>query len=445
MSYEAFLAGWCAGMVNLGIGHPFDTGKVRAQARMADVDGGLFSRAAGATTNASSGTSCSSTSNAKAGGGAGGRSSTSSSTTTTSKNAFSRRLDIRRLLKPIRVLYRGIQGPLLTAGISQALLFGSWRTIKDFLMPFVGDDDDEGQEREQSKDRTASTYTSATTTKVLKIAAIDFLAGVGSGLLNAFFSFPMVCVKLRAQVTAATAPVIPFWRSLRDILPLMLKPKEVQRLGGMPHLFQESFGRGWYMMTFTLMAGQCHADAEGRKVADEGGEALVVVVDEAVAAEKDHLQGTSCSSNCVTKSSTFSLLTSEDGFLPRPVAGACAGVTGWLSIYPLDVIRSRMQRDYHSRNARRDSVSGSTKNVETRKPCSSSTSPRPLTDSFLRYGQGVYRTEGARGLYRGLGYCIFRAIPVAFFTLPAYDIAYNYLVERRRQSAGGSILCSSFI
>ena len=28
---EAFVAGWAAGLVNLLVGHPFDTGKVRAQ------------------------------------------------------------------------------------------------------------------------------------------------------------------------------------------------------------------------------------------------------------------------------------------------------------------------------------------------------------------------------------------------------------------------------
>eukprot|EP00392_Amoebophrya_sp_AT5.2_P012533 g12640.t1 len=48
---------------------------------------------------------------------------------------------------------------------------------------------------------------------------------------------------------------------------------------------------------------------------------------------------------------------------------------------------------------------------------------------WIRYGAQIYKAEGLAGLYRGLGFCIFRAIPVpvAICTLPAYDMCFNFL------------------
>eukprot|EP00392_Amoebophrya_sp_AT5.2_P002828 g2833.t1 len=101
-------AGWFAGLVNVAVGHPFDTGKVRAQARMAEADGGLrpsqtSSKTGGKRPSAVGHAAAHRLQNAGAG------------------------------LQAVRVLYRGIQAPLLTTGLSNALMFGSWRYFKEEL------------------------------------------------------------------------------------------------------------------------------------------------------------------------------------------------------------------------------------------------------------------------------------------------------------------------
>ena len=86
---EAFVAGWFAGVVNLFVGHPFDTGKVRQQAGQSFVSDLKFTHG--------------------------------------SKEFF----------KSVRFAYRGITGPLLTTGFSHSILFGTWRWGKDFVKSLI--------------------------------------------------------------------------------------------------------------------------------------------------------------------------------------------------------------------------------------------------------------------------------------------------------------------
>ncbi|CAD7939336.1 unnamed protein product [Amoebophrya sp. A120] len=333
VTYEAMAAGWFAGLVNITIGHPFDTGKVRAQARVSDSDGGIRQLL---RSPSSAGSNIGSTgSRVFAGGGpipAG----------TASDRA-------RQYAKAIRVLYRGIHGPLLTSGLSSTLMFGSWRYFKDQLSVVPAFDP-------------ANCADPLTATR--QTVLIDFVAGCGSGWVNAILMFPVVCVKLRAQVTPASAVPTSFFRSVRDVLPWMRQPLTLLRLGYLPHLIQEGIGRGFYMATFTYLSGQCSR-------ADEA-----------------------------------------DGW-PRPLAGAAAGIAGWTATYPCDVIRSRMQRDFHQHGQLPHQAK--------------------LQSSWIKYARQIHRKEGLSGLYRGLSFCILRAAPVACFTLPAYDMCFNLLHDMNRQ------------
>ena len=88
----------------------------------------------------------------------------------------------------------------------------------------------------------------------------------------------------------------------------------------------------------------------------------------------------------------------------RIVAGALAGICGWLVIYPLDVIKSRLQADAlapgHNKYA-------------------------GMTDCF----RVSYRQGGIHSLYSGLGFTLLRAVPVASVILPCYDATY-FLLSR---------------
>lgn len=71
------------------------------------------------------------------------------------------------------------------------------------------------------------------------------------------------------------------------------------------------------------------------------------------------------------------------------LSGAMSGVAFWSSVYPVDLVKSRMQ-----------------------------TSPEKI--SFAKMFGNIYRTEGVRGLYAGVGPCLTRAFPAnaaLFFTV----------------------------
>ena len=88
----------------------------------------------------------------------------------------------------------------------------------------------------------------------------------------------------------------------------------------------------------------------------------------------------------------------------RIVAGALAGISGWLVIYPLDVIKSRLQADALA--------PGQNKYAN-------------MSDCF----RVSYRQGGMRSLYSGLGFTLLRAVPVASVILPCYDATYYLLSQ----------------
>ena len=77
------------------------------------------------------------------------------------------------------------------------------------------------------------------------------------------------------------------------------------------------------------------------------------------------------------------------------LSGGIAGVVTWASIYPLDMIKTRIQAP--------DTA------VQEQQPL---LAERPQRKSALRIARDVYRTEGIAPFYRGLGVCSLRAFIV---------------------------------
>lgn len=88
----------------------------------------------------------------------------------------------------------------------------------------------------------------------------------------------------------------------------------------------------------------------------------------------------------------------------RVASAAIAGVFSWLSIYPFDVIKSHIQYDIQKAKYR----------------------------STLDCARAIVTTSGYRGLFRGIGYTIIRAAPVAAVVLPAYEFA-KHMIENEIQ------------
>ena len=87
----------------------------------------------------------------------------------------------------------------------------------------------------------------------------------------------------------------------------------------------------------------------------------------------------------------------------RLIAGAASGTVGWIFTYPVDCVKARLM---------------------TQRP------GEPLRwHSFRSCAYETWHEGGVRRLYRGLGLCLARGVPVAMVALPTYDLARLYWGE----------------
>jgi solute carrier family 25 carnitine/acylcarnitine transporter 20/29 len=90
------------------------------------------------------------------------------------------------------------------------------------------------------------------------------------------------------------------------------------------------------------------------------------------------------------------------------MAGGLAGVVGWLSTYPIDVVKTRLQSE----------TSGPIKGL-------------------LRSVREIYRREGGRVLFAGLGATAVRAFPTNAATFYVVTAVKN-LLECKKEGGGGN-------
>lgn len=90
-------------------------------------------------------------------------------------------------------------------------------------------------------------------------------------------------------------------------------------------------------------------------------------------------------------------------FLSLNFAGGWAGVLAWASIYPVDVVKSRLQ----------------TQSLET-----------PQFKSFGHCASQLYRQEGAAIFVRGLAPTLLRAFPLNAVTFSFYELSMRVLEGR---------------
>ncbi|KAL4932132.1 putative mitochondrial carrier protein [Aspergillus undulatus] len=94
------------------------------------------------------------------------------------------------------------------------------------------------------------------------------------------------------------------------------------------------------------------------------------------------------------------------------LCGGIAGVVTWASVFPLDVIKTRLQANTIDAYA------------EAR-PLLRSQANRPAMNSF-ELAREVYRTEGFKAFYRGLGVCSLRAFIVNAAQWATYEWLMRY-------------------
>jgi hypothetical protein len=86
----------------------------------------------------------------------------------------------------------------------------------------------------------------------------------------------------------------------------------------------------------------------------------------------------------------------------RMTAAAVAGCVSWISVYPVDVIKSKLQADVEAKQYK----------------------------NFLDCIKQTYQLGGLRALTRGISYTLIRAAPTAATVLPVYEYVKDFL-ERK--------------
>ena len=192
------------------------------------------------------------------------------------------------------------------------------------------------------------------------------VAGFCSGGIMAFVSAPLIKIKTRQQVTGQS-----FTQSLSDLSRAGSKYSGHKRLspflnGFGPHLVTESFGRGVYFFVYE----SCKRSI-GRYNATKMYE------------ESDAFELNSAPPLAIHE---------------RMASAAIAGIVGWTTIFPLDSLRSRLYGQI-------------------------APNPKSTIEMMLH----MYRENGVRGFYRGIGVTALRAGPVAAVVLPIYDTVLEKL------------------
>ncbi|CAG8654617.1 10741_t:CDS:2 [Ambispora gerdemannii] len=197
-----------------------------------------------------------------------------------------------------------------------------------------------------------------------------YCAGALAGTANSFVSGPVEHIRTRLQVQTKSAPTtiskslahdaLPFFRGPIDCFRYLYKSRGIRGIykGQGITIIREFQGYGVYFLVYEYLTQRAML-REGKM--------------------RNELEG--------WKSCLF---------------GAAAGYGMWISIYPIDVIKSKIQTDFLS--------------PETRHYKSS-----------LDCAQKIFATEGLAGFFRGFGACMWRAGPVNAGTFVAFEFAMRVL------------------
>jgi solute carrier family 25 (mitochondrial carnitine/acylcarnitine transporter), member 20/29 len=191
-------------------------------------------------------------------------------------------------------------------------------------------------------------------------------AGAAAGFATFVVSAPTELIKCRAQVTSS--PDISSWTIARDIW----KREGVRGLyyGGAVTSIRDAVGYGFYFLAYEWSRQ---------------------------AVEKEHD-------------------TSRDTAFKVLLCGGFAGVVTWASIFPLDVIKTRVQTQTMTQSA---TGITSLHGVEDHVPLLRSKATQRM--STIEVAKQAYRTEGIGVFFRGLGVCSVRAFIVNAVQWAVYE------------------------
>lgn len=277
------------------------------------------------------------------------------------------RMQVNQSLSPtfdkelVRQLYRGILPPLLTAGAMQSILFFNYEYFRVLLRRRDWNAVGHRGSGSSGSGVVRSSGSCVDSDGGKAHLSVAFIAGAFSGSLLASISTPISFVKIQQQVTSESG--------------ILAVGRECIRRGGIMSLYRgaacqvmlESPGRGVYLVTYEYVKMLLNQ----RQV------------------ERDN-QGIPAS-QLYSKMGLHSNV--KESQTTRMMAAAVAGTNSWICLYPFDVIKARLQVD------------------------GTGAKYKGTIDCFVK----TFREGGIPALYRGLGYTIIRAAPVASTILPIYE------------------------
>ena len=285
-------------------------------------------------------------------------------------------------------LYRGILPPLLTTGTMRAFYFGVYESTRPVVGRWLG-----------------RTDTSLSTV---------FVAGGVTGLITAPVTAPMQRLKLIQQVTGGSLP---------DRIRLLLQSSHGVRglfRGLGVHCALETIGSACYLVAYA-------AAKEALRASPLLGIPTSGTTSSSIRRSRSGtiIEGGSSSVGVGGGSGP----SSSEPLLLRVLCGMAAGCCGWLSIYPLDVLRSRIMSQKPDVVVLSGSGSGaSTAALASRPPLPPPPPPLPPLTEMVRVAvRETYANGGLRGFYRGISFTLIRAAPVAGVVLPVYDAGKAWL------------------
>jgi len=265
-------------------------------------------------------------------------------------------------------LIRGATAPILGYGALNALLFVTYNRTSSLLNP---------------RNPLGTTAPPPLWT--------TWIAGAVGGLATWIVSTPTELVKCRAQISTSAATASS-WGITREIL----RREGIRGLyfGGVVTALRDSVGYGFYFWSYEITTRMMEKKMRERIPDGKGdgvGEAAKVLL-----------------------------------------CGGIAGVVTWASIFPLDVIKTRVQTQQYQQAAL-------TTAAEVAPLLATQEQPASRKLGAIEIARNAYRTEGAGVFFRGLGVCSLRAFIVNAAQWAVYEWIMKELDPQRKIANMGNI------
>lgn len=302
------------------------------------------------------------------------------------------RLQVGRIVSPggpksfysaVKDLYRGVGPPILTVGIIQSINFSVYEATKRYLIDVFP--------KNYSDEKTIYPFDPLVTSG----------GGFAAGCVVSLIACPITVVKINQQVGVAGAQSS---NSIRDVSRFIFSNggwKGFYR-GYATTLMLEAPGRGMYMTMYEF--GKMSLMTYGPDFDNDSSPWI----------SRDSFVSSKYGGQFSDGNGA------QPSLLTRILAAGISGIFSWLPVFPLDVVRSRMQADTgtYVTNHSNSNHGVAVDRIKVYKYKSS-----------WDCGIQVYQQGGLRAFTRGLGYTLMRAFPVAATMLTVYEVARIQLAQ----------------